>query len=546
MEKIFSVKGNIVDVVSRRIFPGEIFVENGKIVNILERNEEYENYILPGLIDSHVHIESSMLIPSRFSYFAVKNGVVAVITDPHEIANVLGIKGVDFMIEDSKKVPLKVYFGAPSCVPATSFETSGAVLDSKAVNELLKRKEIYFLSEMMNFPGVVFGDEEVLKKIEAAKKHGKPVDGHAPGLSGEDLKKYVQAGISTDHECFTLEEAEEKIALGMKIQIREGSAAKNFEALYPLIDKYPDKVMLCTDDSHPDDLKKGYINKIVKMAFAKGLDVFNVLRAATLNPVKHYGLDVGLLQEGDFADFIVVDNLENFNVLQTYINGQKIYDGENVLFDFPELTEKPNKFVKNYLMEDDLRIEPKSSKIRVIKAFDGELITETIVADAKIENNNVVSDVENDILKIIVLNRYQKAKPAIGFITGIGLKQGAIATTVAHDSHNIIAVGVNDYEILKVVNKLIDLNGGLVVSKGDENLEYLTLDVAGLMSAENNPLTVAEQYENLNKLAKELGTPLHAPFMTLSFMALLVIPELKLSDKGLFDGKAFKFTVLFV
>ncbi len=547
MEKINSIKGKIVDVLNREIFNGIIYISNGKISQIEKVNEEFDNYILPGLIDSHVHIESSMLIPSRFAYFAVKNGVVAVVTDPHEIANVLGIEGIDFMIDDSKKVPLKVYFGAPSCVPATDFETSGAKIDSEAIFKLLQRKDIYFLSEMMNYPGVIYNDGQVLLKLKYAKMFNKPIDGHAPGLRGDNLKKYIQAGVSTDHESYTIEEAEEKIALGMKIQIREGSAAKNFEALYPLIDKYPGMVMLCTDDSHPDDLQKGYINKIVAKAINKGLDLFNVLQAATIVPKQHYGLDVGLLQIGDKADFIVVDNLKDFNVLRTVIDGNIVFDSteQKVYFSFPSIENPPNKFFKNKVYAEDIKVlYKKESKIAVIKAFDGELITKKLVVNPKVINNEIVSDIDRDILKIVVLNRYKAAKPAVGFINGFGLKKGAIATTVAHDSHNIIAIGVSDKDILDVIERVINLKGGLVVSDG-ANIYDLPLPVAGLMTY-IHPDTVAERYKELNKIAKEkLFVKLNSPFMTLSFMALLVIPELKLSDEGLFDADKFTFVDIF-
>ena len=539
------ITGKIIDVKNQKIFNAEVFINGSKIQKINQVSEEFSNYIIPGLIDAHVHIESSMLIPSRFAYFAVKNGVVAVVTDPHEIANVLGIKGIDFMIEDSKKVPVKFYFGASSCVPATSFETSGAVLGVEEIKKLLYRDDIYFLSEMMNFPGVIYKDPQVWAKINCAKKIGKPIDGHAPGLRGDDLKKYVEAGISTDHEAYTYEEAEEKIKLGMKIQIREGSAAKNFEALYKLIDNYPDSVMLCTDDSHPDDLAKGYINKLVKKALDKGLDLFNVLRAATLNPIEHYNLDVGLLQEGDPADFIVIDSLENFEILQTYVNGTLVYDKGKVLFDLPELPEPPNKFVADYITPLDISVAKKTNKINVIQAIEGELITKKLVVELNDNNEFVYPNIDDDILKIVVINRYVSSEPSIGFIKGFELKKGAIASSVAHDSHNIIAIGTSDDEIVKVVNHLIDLKGGLVVSDGEKILS-LPLEVAGLMSSTDNPLDVAKKYEELNEFSKTLGTKMRAPFMTLSFMALLVIPELKIGDKGLFDVSKFDFVDLFV
>jgi len=538
----FEISGKIIDLIGERIFPGIVTVEDGKISSIAEVKNVDDQYILPGLIDSHIHIESSMLIPSEFARLAVVHGTVATVSDPHEIANVLGIDGIRYMINNGKKVPFHFYFGASSCVPATIFETSGASLGVAEMEELLKMPEIKYMSEMMNFPGVLFGDKEVMEKIAIAKKYKKPVDGHAPGVKGEDARKYIEAGISTDHECFTIEEALDKIKWGMKIQIREGSAAKNFDVLIGLLETHPDMVLFCSDDKHPNDLAHGHINQLVKRAIAKGFDPMRVLKSCILNPVNHYKLDVGLLQKGDDADFIVIDNLSDFNVLNTFVNGQKVAEnGKSLIASVKE--EKPNNFHAMKINTGDIRVPSVSEQIEVIRAFDGQLITEEYLATAKTENGNVVSDTKNDVLKLVVMNRYQEAKPAVSFINNFGFNRGAIASTVAHDSHNIIAVGSSDEEIVRAINLLVDAKGGVSLVDGDAGF-VLPLPVAGLMSA-NDGFEVADAYDNMDKMAKGLGSKLGAPYMTLSFMALLVIPALKLSDKGLFDGTKFEFTSLF-
>ncbi len=538
------INGNIIDVVNREIFPGEIVIENKKISKIVKkRHIKSSQYILPGLIDSHVHIESSMLTPGRFAQLAVKHGTVATVSDPHEIANVLGIDGVNYMINDGKKVPFKFYFGAPSCVPATPFETSGAILGINEVSELLEREDIKYMSEMMNFPGVINNSDDVLEKLNIADKLGKPVDGHAPGLRGEPLKSYINAGISTDHECYSLEEAEEKIALGMYVQIREGSAARNFDVLCPLIDKFPGKIMLCSDDLHPDDLSKGHINRLIKTGLSKGLDIFNLLRAVTLVPKFHYGLDTGLLRKGDPADLTVIDNLQNFNVKETWVNGEKVFENGKVLFGYknPEII---NNFYSVKINLADLKVEDKGSKIRIIRAYDGDLLTGEEIIEPKVIRGEVLSDASRDIAKIVVLNRYKPAKPVVGFITGFGLMRGAFASSIAHDSHNLIAIGMDDRDILNALQRVIDSKGGIALSDGAVT-EKLSLDIAGLMSSDD-PEKVASAYANLNNKASGLCTKIKAPFMTLAFMALLVIPELKISDRGLFNVKDFKETSLFV
>lgn len=542
MKKSFNISGKIIDILNDRIFSGTITVTDGKIADIREEEVKNPAYIVPGLIDAHVHIESSMLIPSEFARLAVTHGTVATVSDPHEIANVMGIEGIKYMIENGHKVPFKFYFGASSCVPATPFESSGAEINLDDLEELMQMKEIKYMSEMMNWPGVVFGDEEVEKKLEIAKKYNKPVDGHAPGIKGEQAEKYAKAGISTDHECYTMEEALDKINDGMHILIREGSAAKNFDALIDLLKDHPERVMFCSDDKHPNDLVKGHINELVKRAINRGYDPVTVLRAASLNPVKHYDLEVGLLQKGDPADFILVDEIDKFNVLATYINGERVGENAGTLID--SVPQKPiNRFNIEKISTDDIRLAPKGKKMRVIEAEDGQLITKEFTAEAKVEGDNVVSDTDRDILKMIVLNRYEASRPAIGFVKNFMLKKGAIASTVAHDSHNIIAVGTTDEEIARAINMLIENKGGVsLVDKTNEMI--VPLPVAGLMS-NKNAYDVARDYDAIDTMAKSLGSRLNAPYMTLSFMALLVIPDLKLSDKGLFDGKKFEFTALF-
>jgi len=544
---VFTISGNIVDVVNQRIFQGEVLVEKGRIKFIKECRADNDSFIMPGFIDAHIHIESSMLIPSEFARLAVVHGTVGTVSDPHEIANVLGIDGVRYMIDNGKKVPFKFCFGAPSCVPATKFETAGAEIDVSGVEELMEMKEIKYLSEMMNFPGVLAGDEMVMQKIRAAQKCGKVVDGHAPGLRGEDARKYIEAGISTDHECFTKEEALDKIKHGMKILIREGSAAKNFDALIELLNEYPDLIMFCSDDKHPNELVSGHINLLARRAVGLGIDVMDIIRATSYNPVKHYGLDVGLLQEGDPADFIIVNNLSEFKVKSVFIDGEKVSEeGVSLIKSVKE--EVVNYFNCSRIAESDIEQtvqnhNVKGQNIRVIEAMDGQLITNEILVQAKIADNRVVCDPENDVLKIVVVNRYHSTPPSIAFVKNFGLKKGAIASSVAHDSHNIIAVGVEDEDIVKAVNLLVDNKGG--VSLANENKELiLPLPVAGLMSVDDG-YEIAAKYELLDKRAKELGSTLSAPYMTLSFLALLVIPELKLSDKGLFDGNKFRFTSLF-
>ena len=542
MNNSFTIGGQIVDLVNSRIFSGVVVVEDGKITKIEHQPVGNTQYIMPGFVDAHVHVESSMLVPSEFARLAVSHGTVATVSDPHEIANVLGKKGVQYMIDNGKKVPFKFFFGAPSCVPSTAFETAGFTLDANDIEELMASPDIYYLSEVMNYPGVINEDPELMKKIAASKKYGKPIDGHAPAVTGLDLQKYVSAGITTDHECFRLEGALEKIGLGMKILIREGSAAKNFEALIPLMATHPDKLMFCSDDKHPNELVKGHIDELVRRSIAMGYDVMDVLKAASYNAIKHYHIPVGLLQQGDDADFIVVDDLHHPVARQTYIKGVLVADnGESHIKCQENAT--PNIFERPYLYAQDLFVPDKGKKIKVIECLDGQLITKCFTADPKVVDGGIVSDVENDILKMVVVNRYQPYTPSVAFIKGFGLKRGALASSVAHDSHNIVSVGVTDKDILHAVNLLIEHTGGVTAYCGTE-MVAVPLPVAGLMSNEDG-YEVAEAYQNADALAKRLGSKLYAPFMTLAFMALLVIPELKLSDQGLFDVRKFGFTSLY-
>ena len=533
--------GNIVDIFNEVIYNGTLTVENGKISSIFkisDKEVEGAPYIMPGFVDAHVHVESSLLIPSEFARMAVVHGTVATISDPHEIANVCGMEGVEFMIENGKTVPFKFHFGAPSCVPATIFETAGDELNSEDVDKLLQMPEIFYLSEMMNFPGVLNGDAEVLKKIASSHKYNKPVDGHAPGLRGLDAKKYIDAGISTDHECFTEDEAADKLKYGMKILIREGSAAKNFEALVNLINDNYKEMMFCSDDKHPDSLLAGHINSLCARAVAKGISLFKILNVACINPVLHYKMNVGLLRKGDSADFIMVENLKDFKVLKTFIDGNIV--ASNGKTHIESTTCIPiNKFDRTPTKTEDFIVKYKGNNINVIGALDGQLITENIIYTPKVIDGNIVSNVEDDVLKIAVVNRYSNAPVAISFIKNFGLKSGALASSVAHDSHNIVVVGVTDDEICKAVNLVIKNKGGLV-AVGSKEIE-LPLPVAGLMS-DKDGYEIAASYTTLDNFVKqELGSTLAAPFMTLSFMALLVIPHLKLSDKGLFDGDTFSF-----
>lgn len=536
------IRGQLVDIPNKRIYGAELTLKGNQIISITETGEKSGPYIMPGFIDAHIHIESSMLVPSEFARVAVKHGTVATISDPHEIANVLGSEGVQFMVDNGKTVPFKFHFGAPSCVPATSFETAGAIIDSDGIKDLLASPDIYYLAEMMNYPGVLHRDEEVMKKLYWAKYFGKPVDGHAPGLINEDARNYIEAGITTDHECVSLDEAKGKLRHGMKILIREGSAAKNFDALIPLLNDHFDKIMFCSDDKHPDDLIDGHINDICARALEAGEDLFKVLQAACINPIGHYNMSVGQLRIGDPADFIVVEDLVEFKVIQTYIEGNLVFDNGQSLIEKTAF-DKPNNFNIGKISERQLLIPATSNQIHVIEALDGQLITGELIKVAKVVDGYIVSDIQNDLLKIAVINRYAAAPPAVAFIHNFGLKKGAIASSVAHDCHNIVAVGTNDTDMANAINLIINSKGGISAVDGEDQ-KMLPLPIAGIIS-EMDGWQTAEAYKRVDQMAKDLGSKLRAPFMTLSFMALLVIPDLKLSDKGLFSGKNFSFKNLY-
>ncbi len=537
------VAGQLVDIVGRRTYPAEVSISDGRIAKIEPQDAAPERFLLPGFIDAHIHIESSMLVPTEFARAAVLHGTVATVSDPHEIGNVLGVAGVEYMLENAAQSPMKFNFGAPSCVPATTFETAGATITVEQVEQLLADPRIRYLSEMMNFPGILYGDADCLAKVAAAHKLNKPVDGHAPGLRGEEAAKYIAAGITTDHECFTKEEALDKLAAGCKIAIREGSAARNFDALVSLLGEFPRQTMLCSDDKHPDELLTGHINVLVGRAVAAGIDVFDALQAACLNPIDHYKLDVGQVRVGDPADFIEVDSLTEFNVTRTWIDGQLVAENGQTTIPRSEPT-VVNRFVATKVEPRQLAVEAQPGKLQVIEALDGQLITNRIEVAPKVVDQQIVSNVDHDVLKLAVVNRYRSESPAIAFIKNFGITRGALASSVAHDSHNVIAVGVSDDDLAAAINAVMEVGGGLsAVSHADDLALVQPLPVAGLM-ATGTCEEVGTAYQELDAAVKSWGSALRAPYMTLSFMGLLVIPELKLSDLGLFDGGKFEFTDL--
>lgn len=542
----FTLTTNLVDPLARSITPATVTVRDGKIASITPvATVPADSYLLPGFVDAHVHIESSMLVPTEFARAAVVQGTVATVSDPHEIGNVLGVAGVEYMLANAAQTPLKICFGAPSCVPATTFETAGAAISVAEVEALLDNPRIGYLSEMMNFPGVLHGDPECLAKIAAAKLRGKPVDGHAPGLRGELAGQYLAAGITTDHECFTKDEALDKIAHGCLIAIREGSAARNFDALWELIAEHPSQTMLCSDDKHPDELALGHINVLVRRALERGVPLFDVLQAACVNPVRHYSLAVGLLQVGDPADFIEVGSLTAIDVCRTWIDGVLVAEAGQTLLPSVNVP-VANKFVAREVTAEELQLPARGTKVRAIEAIDGQLVTNCVLASPKIVAGNAESNLAEDLLKMVVVNRYADAPVAIAFVKNFGLKRGALASSVAHDSHNVIAVGVTNEDLAAAINLVMQAGGGLsaaCVAEGAAQVQ--PLPVAGLM-ATGTCSEVGERYSQLDKLVKLWGSPLRAPYMTLSFMALLVIPALKLSDLGLFDGGKFEFTDCFV
>jgi len=546
----FQLYGWFADFNQQNFYFGRLTIEEGRVREIRETGEKRLTWekrelarplILPGLVDSHVHIESSMLMPSRFAKQAIRFGTVATVSDPHEIANVLGLDGIGLMIKDAEKACIKINFTAPSCVPATLLESAGAILKAENLTQLFAENKVVALGEMMNYPGVLAGDTDAMEKINLAKRFNKPVDGHAPGLSGAPLDTYIKAGIHTDHECSFLSEAEEKISNGMKVLIREGSSARNFDQLYQLIDKYPGMVMLCTDDYHPDDLMDGHIDRLIRRGVAAGVNFFNLYRAASINPVNHYQLQTGMLKPGEKADFIIADGVDPFQVIATYINGEPLFQDGRVEIDLPRI-DLLNAFHALPINPADLKIKGKSGQYRIIHAWDGELITGSETAHLVANDGVVEADLEHDILKIVVMNRYKPAKPSIGWISGFGIKKGAMASSIAHDSHNIIAVGTSDAEIAEAINQIIFHKGGIAATESGIS-KILPLPIAGLMSPDEAG-EVGSRYAELTGFVKGLGSTLKAPFMTLSFMALLVIPHLKIGDKGLFNCDTFEFTDL--
>ncbi|AHM59788.1 adenine deaminase [Flammeovirgaceae bacterium 311] len=537
-----TLEGQLVDCTQRQIRPVRLHLQNRRIFKIENIADAPQKYFLPPFVDAHVHIESSMLTPAEFARLAVVHGTGATVSDPHEIGNVLGVAGVQYMVNNGDRVPFYFCFGAPSCVPATPFETAGASINAQEIEALLQQDAIGYLAEMMNWPGVLSQDAEVMEKIAIAHRLGKPVDGHAPGLRGKQAEQYAAAGISTDHESFTAQEALDKLGAGMKILIREGSAARNFDALAPLLHEHWQNMMFCSDDKHPDSLVEGHINELARRAVAQGVDLYKVIQVACLNPVAHYRLPMGQLREGDSADFIVVNSLQEFRVEQTWLQGALVaQEGKSLLPHLP--SETPNKFAARPVKAAALALAAQSSTIQVIRALDGQLITESFTQPARIHAGMAVADPEQDILKLVVLNRYVDAPPAVAFIQGFGLHKGAIASSVAHDSHNLIAVGVDDESLARALNLLIEQRGGIAAVHAAIE-DVLPLPIAGLMSASDG-YEVAEKYSRIDRLAKEMGSSLGSPFMTLSFMALLVIPSLKLSDRGLFNGEKFTFSPVF-
>jgi adenine deaminase len=535
----FRVAGKLIDVHARRIFPATILVERGRIAEVREDpTPAGESYFAPGFVDAHIHVESSLLPPSEFSRLAAVHGTVGTVSDPHEIGNVLGTDGVAWMLADAARAAVKIRFGAPSCVPATPFDRSGATLGPAEVERLLASPGIGYLSEMMNYPGVIAGQPDVMEKLAAARRAGVPIDGHAPGLVGPGLAAYVASGITTDHECVELDEAREKLSLGMKILIREGSAAKNFDKLWPLLVESPDACMFCSDDKHPNDLVDGHIDELVRRALDRGADLFDVWRATAVHPVAHYSLNVGLLRLGDPADFIEVTSPRQPRVLRTWIDGHLAAERGRPLIE-RRAVQPVNQFAARCKQPADFALPVGGSQARVIEAIDGQLVTGERRLAPAVRGASVVADLDRDVLKIAVVDRYRNAPPALGLVHGFGLQRGALASSVSHDSHNILAVGVADDSLTRAVNAVVETGGGLSVVADDGPVEVLPLPIAGLMS-DGDGYRVATEYARLDALAKSLGSPLSAPFMTLSFMALLVIPSLKLGPTGPFDVTAFR------
>ncbi|MDY4521351.1 MAG: adenine deaminase [Bacteroidales bacterium] len=546
------IKVNYVNVISRSISTAEIkFGDTIEEINVLKKEPtDGLPYCTPGLIDAHVHIESSMLSPQRFAEMVIPHGSVGVVCDPHEIANVLGEDGVRFMIDDAHKSPLNFYFCIPSCVPSTPFETNGAVFGPIQVRNLVD--ECVALAEVMNYPGVVNADPKMMEEIAIAQEAHIPVDGHAPGLMGEDLKKYVAAGVSTDHECYSLSEAKEKIALGMKVLIREGSAARNLDALQSLLKSNPYNVMACTDDAHPDDIReRGHIDKFFLRALEMGISIFDIFQILSVNPVSHYKLDCGLVQVGDKSNFLLLNSLKEFSLRSVILNGQEAYNSvQGLAYDYLPNPLKPNNFVDRSFTDADFQLVAPSNdpKLRVIVQLKDQIVTQSLVWQSKAKAQaEVKSDIDNDIVKIAVVNRYDAQAPVVnGFIKGTGLKSGAMASSIAHDSHNVVIIGADAQSMRLAAEAIFASKGGIVVVNDNAVAGQLELPIAGLMTNDNFNV-VADKYQWLIRTAQEkLGVDLSSPFMSMAFMSLLVIPSLKIGDKCLFDVDTFSPVDVFV
>jgi adenine deaminase len=544
--------GRIVNVFSGEIYVADVAIYKGTVAGIGEYEgnkviDAASKLILPGLIDSHVHLESSMLTPVEFAKAVLPNGTTAVVADPHEIANVLGKKGIAYILKASEGLPLDFYFMLPSCVPATSLETSGARLKAADLMPFLKHRRVLGLAEIMNYPGVLSGDAGVLQKLRSFSDQ--IIDGHAPGLSGKDLSAYVGAGITSDHECTSTDEAREKMRLGMTIFIREGSAAKDMEALLPAVTPANSRCFcLATDDFQPGDLKKG-INELVKKAIRLGLDPMTAVQMATINPARHFGLKrKGAVLPGYDADLVIIDSFDDFTVEMVFKQGKLVAKGDTCVIPFKSSYQEQTKRTVRIrsVTKQDIRIKAATGHARVIELIPDQIETRHSVLPVSEQGGFVFSDPERDILKLIVIERHKASgNIGLGLVKGFGLRSGAIAGTVAHDSHNIIAAGISDDDILVAVSEIRKLQGGLVVVHNKKVLAEIPLPVAGLIS--DKPLSyVVKKLAEIEAAVNELGVRIKHPFGTLSFLALPVIPELKLTDMGLVDVNQFKFVELFV
>lgn len=545
---------SVINVLSEEIYKADVAVKNGIIAGIgndykgkIEINGEGK-FLSPSFIDGHVHIESSMLLPSEYAKLVVATGTTTVVADPHEISNVIGLHGISFMREASKDLPLDVYMTLPSCVPATPYETSGFELNSYDLSLLIDKEWILGIAEMMNFPGVVNLDKEVLSKIKLGLQNNKRIDGHAPLLSGKELCAYVAAGVNSDHECTCPNEAIEKLRAGMYLMVREGSAAKDLDALLPVLKSYPTrKCIFVTDDRYPSALKK-HINAMVKRAVEYGIAPVKAIQMASINTAEYFGLKkLGAIAPGYKADLLLLNNLEDFSPLMVIKNGKIVAKEDHLTVDIPEKNLSSLRGTVNirWLEKEDLKIKAKSYKVKVIEVSDGQLVTKSVIGNVKINNGYAESNPDEDIIKILVIERH-KASGNIGkgFVKGFGIKSGAIASTVAHDSHNMIVIGTNDDDMFKAIKELVKSQGGKVIVQNGEVKAKLELPIAGIMSDEKADI-VLEKLSKLKDAEKAIGCSIKEPFMTMSFLSLSVIPEIKLTDKGLMNVVENKFVDLF-